>query len=140
MQRVGDASFVLLLVMSGCAAVTARTAAGTSETAPKEAPPSTGIGATSVQAIGGMAHIPATTYRMGSETGEADERPVHEVRVAALDMDLAEVTVSQYLDCVRAEKCPPAVDIPRGGSSDVTEDSPTEDGSSPRSRERAASG
>jgi formylglycine-generating enzyme required for sulfatase activity len=52
-----------------------------------------------------MAHIPAATYRMGSEVGEPDERPSHEVRVAAFDMDLTEVTVGEYAECVRASAC-----------------------------------
>lgn len=55
-----------------------------------------------------MAHIPAATYRMGSDGGEPDERPVHEVQVAAFDMDLTEVTVGQYSDCVHAGGCAPA--------------------------------
>jgi formylglycine-generating enzyme required for sulfatase activity len=45
---------------------------------------------------------------MGSEVGEPDERPVHEVHVAAFDMDLTEVTVAQYAQCARAGGCVPA--------------------------------
>lgn len=52
-----------------------------------------------------MAHIPAATYRMGSEAGEPDERPAHEVHVAAFDLDLTEVTVAEYRECVRAGHC-----------------------------------
>jgi formylglycine-generating enzyme required for sulfatase activity len=58
--------------------------------------------------IGRMAHIPEATYRMGSEVGEADERPAHEVHVAAFDLDLTEVTVGQYAACVHAGDCAPA--------------------------------
>jgi formylglycine-generating enzyme required for sulfatase activity len=55
-----------------------------------------------------MTHIPEATYRMGSEAGEPDERPVHEVHVTAFDMDLTEVTVAQYAKCVKAGGCVPA--------------------------------
>jgi len=45
---------------------------------------------------------------MGSEVGEPDERPAHDVHVSAFDMDLAEVTVAEYAKCVRAGGCVPA--------------------------------
>jgi formylglycine-generating enzyme required for sulfatase activity len=54
---------------------------------------------------GRMARVPGATYRMGSEVGEPDERPVHEVQVSAFDMDLTEVTVAEYGECVRAGGC-----------------------------------
>jgi formylglycine-generating enzyme required for sulfatase activity len=54
---------------------------------------------------GKMAHVPEATYPMGSEIGEPDERPVHEVHVAAFQMDLTEVTVGQYAKCVKAGGC-----------------------------------
>jgi formylglycine-generating enzyme required for sulfatase activity len=52
-----------------------------------------------------MQRIHEASALMGSDTGEADERPVHEVHVAAFDMDLTEVTVSQYESCVLAGAC-----------------------------------
>jgi len=55
--------------------------------------------------VGGMQRIHEASALMGSDTGEADERPVHEVHVAAFDMDLTEVTVSQYESCVLAGAC-----------------------------------
>src|SRR5580700_5781095 len=54
---------------------------------------------------GGMARIPEATFPMGSETGEADEKPVHTVHVDAFDMDVTEVTVSEYASCVNAGAC-----------------------------------
>jgi formylglycine-generating enzyme required for sulfatase activity len=45
---------------------------------------------------------------MGTDAGEPDERPVHEVHVAVFDMDLTEVTVGEYAECVRASSCVPA--------------------------------
>ena len=42
---------------------------------------------------------------MGSETGEDDEKPVHEVHVSGFFIDTYEVTVSEYVACVRAGGC-----------------------------------
>jgi len=58
--------------------------------------------------IGRKASIPGGTFSMGSELGEPDEMPVHPARVAPFEMDLTEVTVSQYTTCVRAGACAPA--------------------------------
>jgi formylglycine-generating enzyme required for sulfatase activity len=58
-----------------------------------------------------MAHIPEVTYRMGSDAGEPDERPPHQVHVSAFDMDLTEVAVSEYAKCVRAGGCAPAATV-----------------------------
>jgi len=43
-----------------------------------------------------MVLIPAGTFRMGSEDGDNDEKPVHEVYVDAFYMDKTEVPVVQY--------------------------------------------
>jgi formylglycine-generating enzyme required for sulfatase activity len=40
--------------------------------------------------------IPAGSFRMGSEAGQEDERPVHEVRLDAFLMDRTEITQAQY--------------------------------------------
>lgn len=40
--------------------------------------------------------LPEGSYRMGSTTGDADERPVREVRVGAIALSRTEVTVAQY--------------------------------------------
>jgi len=63
--------------------------------------------------IGKMASIPGATFRMGSEAGEPDEMPVHPAHVAPFEMDLTEVTVSQYGACVRAGACAPAAAVVR---------------------------
>jgi formylglycine-generating enzyme required for sulfatase activity len=52
-----------------------------------------------------MAHIPDATFTMGSAVGEPDEMPVHPAHVAAFDLDLTEVTVAQYSQCVHAGAC-----------------------------------
>jgi formylglycine-generating enzyme required for sulfatase activity len=56
----------------------------------------------------GMVAIPAGTYAMGSESGKPDEKPVHQVTVAAFCIDRTEVTVAAYAQCVRAGACAPA--------------------------------
>ena len=44
----------------------------------------------------GMVLIPAGEFEMGSETGQANERPVHTVYLDAFYMDIHEVTNAQY--------------------------------------------
>ncbi len=44
-------------------------------------------------------------FAMGSAGGEADELPVHEVRVAGFELSRASVTVEQYRGCVEAGGC-----------------------------------
>ena len=54
--------------------------------------------------------VPAGTFPMGSETGAADESPVHRVSGSAFAMDRYEVTNARYAACVQAEVCsPPAL-------------------------------
>jgi formylglycine-generating enzyme required for sulfatase activity len=60
--------------------------------------------------IGQMTHIPEATYVMGSEHGDPDERPPHQVHVAAFDLDLTEVTAGEYAMCVKARACVPSPD------------------------------
>jgi len=55
-----------------------------------------------------MVTIPAGQYEMGSERGNVDEKPTHQVTVAAFCIDRTEVTVAEYAECVRAGKCSPA--------------------------------
>lgn len=52
-----------------------------------------------------MAHIPAGTFSMGSESGEADEAPVHEVYLDSFWMDTTEITNGMYSRCVKAGSC-----------------------------------
>jgi formylglycine-generating enzyme required for sulfatase activity len=76
---------------------------------PPPAAASTPDGAPSAPSpVGKMMRVPEATYRMGSEAGDADERPVHEVHVATFDLDATEVTVAQYSRCVHAGGCPAA--------------------------------
>jgi formylglycine-generating enzyme required for sulfatase activity len=52
-----------------------------------------------------MIRIAAGTVAIGADDGEPDERPVHEVRVGAFEIDRTEVTVSAYGACVAAGAC-----------------------------------
>jgi formylglycine-generating enzyme required for sulfatase activity len=55
-----------------------------------------------------MVPIPAGKLSMGSEDHD-NEKPVHEVAIAAFEMDQTEVTVGAYQACFRAGKCGEAV-------------------------------
>ena len=52
-----------------------------------------------------MVYVPAGTFKMGSETGVDDERPIHDVTLDAFWIDRTEVTNAQYAACVAAKKC-----------------------------------
>ncbi len=52
-----------------------------------------------------MVRIPAGSFMMGSEDGDVDERPVHNVTLASFEMDVTEVTVKAYKACVDAGRC-----------------------------------
>jgi formylglycine-generating enzyme required for sulfatase activity len=95
----------LLAALVGCAAPNQSASATTTRPGGASASIASGTTATEPSPIGKMAHIPEATFRMGSEIGEPDEMPVHTAHVAAFDMDLTEVTVAQYTECVRARAC-----------------------------------
>ncbi len=52
-----------------------------------------------------MSHVKAMKFRMGSRTSHPDERPVHQVAVAAFAIDVTEVTLAAYTECVDAKRC-----------------------------------
>lgn len=52
-----------------------------------------------------MIRIDAATFKMGSDSGEEDEKPVHDVKLASYCIDAHEVTVADYRRCVDAKKC-----------------------------------
>jgi sulfatase modifying factor 1 len=58
-----------------------------------------------------MKSIPAGSFQMGSEDGDKDEKPVHEAKVEAFQLDVTEVTVNAYDACLAAGKCT----APNGG-------------------------
>lgn len=53
----------------------------------------------------GMVEIPAGSFLMGSNDGEADEKPVHRVTLPTYYLDQYEVTMDDYQKCVRAGRC-----------------------------------
>lgn len=54
--------------------------------------------------------VSAGRFMMGSDTGAADERPVHAVSGSAFTMDRYEVTNQRYSECVQSGACsPPAL-------------------------------
>ncbi|RPI92489.1 MAG: formylglycine-generating enzyme family protein [Chloroflexi bacterium] len=57
-----------------------------------------------------MVNIPAGEFMMGSDEGEADEGPVHEVYLDAFWMDQTEVTNAMYALCAEAGSCLPPVE------------------------------
>jgi formylglycine-generating enzyme required for sulfatase activity len=52
-----------------------------------------------------MVLVPAGEFTMGSEAGDDDEKPVHQVYLDASWIDKTEVTNAQYEKCVAAGKC-----------------------------------
>ena len=55
-----------------------------------------------------MVWIEGGTFMMGSENGDDDEKPVHQVMVSGFYMDRTEVTNKHYDACVQAGECLPA--------------------------------
>lgn len=68
---------------------------------------SLGIGSTQVSEKDGMTqvYVPAGSFTMGSDLGQSDETPVHQVVLSAFWMDKTEVTNSMYAQCVRDQVC-----------------------------------
>jgi len=64
-----------------------------------------------------MALVPAGPFEMGSLNGDADEQPVHTVKLDAFYMDQYEVTNGQYAVCVEQGVCDPVTDSTAGPAS-----------------------
>lgn len=58
-----------------------------------------------------MRHIQRGTFQMGSDSGDADARPVHDVFIGAYYMDEKEVTNRLYLACVTEGTCSPPTNL-----------------------------
>jgi len=71
--------------------------------------PTPGIGSTMISEKDGMVmvFVPEGEFTMGSDTGSADERPVHQVYLDAFWIDQTEVTNSMYAKCVADDGCTP---------------------------------
>jgi eukaryotic-like serine/threonine-protein kinase len=74
-------------------------------------PPTTestlGVGSTRTRTTDGMTmvYVPGGTFKMGSDTGADDERPIHDVALDSFWIDRTEVTNAQYARCVSAGQC-----------------------------------
>ena len=55
--------------------------------------------------VPGMVYVPAGPFIMGSEMGEIDEEPRHQVYLDAFYIDTYEVTNAAYEKCIQAGKC-----------------------------------
>ena len=76
---------------------------GVKASAPTPAPPPAAVmpgkaGIKWVTILGG-------SYMMGSNSGDKDEKPLHQVKVSTFRMSETEATVTQYRACVDAGKC-----------------------------------
>ena len=66
------------------------------------------VAAVAMPAPTDMLLVPAGTFTMGADQGgEGDERPAHEVTLAAFFLDKTEVTNDAYAACVAVKVCPP---------------------------------
>jgi formylglycine-generating enzyme required for sulfatase activity/predicted Ser/Thr protein kinase len=70
-------------------------------------PSNLGVGSTRTRAADGMVmvYVPGGTFKMGSDNGESDQKPVHSVTLDAFWIDRTEVTNAQYAKCVAAKQC-----------------------------------
>lgn len=71
------------------------------------------IGSTMISEVDGMelVYIPAGNFSMGSNQGDSNEQPVHEVYLDAYWMDQFEVTNDQYKLCVADRACTAPADL-----------------------------
>ncbi|MBM4358885.1 MAG: SUMF1/EgtB/PvdO family nonheme iron enzyme [Deltaproteobacteria bacterium] len=53
----------------------------------------------------GMGLVPGGVFRMGSESGDENERPVRAVQVDVFCLDMTEVTTAEYQACVERGRC-----------------------------------
>ncbi len=66
-----------------------------------------GVGITRTRSTEGMTmvYVPAGIFKMGSDTGGSDEKPMHYVTLYSFWIDRTEVTNALYAKCVAAGKC-----------------------------------
>jgi len=57
------------------------------------------------KAIGKMIPIPSGSFNMGSNNGDAHEKPIHRVNIKSFNMGQTEVTFAQWDACVAARGC-----------------------------------
>jgi formylglycine-generating enzyme required for sulfatase activity len=99
---------VSMHLISGCNSISPTEVQATS--IPMSVPPENpSVGSTWVQKKDGitMVYVPAGEFKMGSENGLDDEKPVHTVYLDAFWIDQTEVTNAMYAKCVEAATCVP---------------------------------
>ncbi len=70
--------------------------------------PTLGIGSTKIGDKGDiLVYVPAGEFTMGSDNGDAEEKPAHTVYLDAFWINQTEVTNQQYKACVNAGTCEP---------------------------------
>jgi serine/threonine protein kinase/formylglycine-generating enzyme required for sulfatase activity len=84
-----------------------RSTLDTTSTHVATATPELGIGATWERPADGMTmhYIPAGEFKMGSDDGEKDEKPLHTVYLDAYWIDQTEVTNTMYAQCWQEKTC-----------------------------------
>lgn len=98
--------FIFLVACSGPAVILTETPTATPTNTPTVTPTNTPIPDELTDDKGvSMRLVPAGEFTMGSEDGESDERPVHQVYLNAFYMDVYEVTNAMYAECVKDESC-----------------------------------
>ncbi len=77
--------------------------------APTDAPTPAPLvaGSTQISSLDGMVqlYVPAGEFGMGSDSAAPDQAPFHAVTLDAFWIDQTEVTVAQYIQCVKAAAC-----------------------------------
>lgn len=58
--------------------------------------------------LGKMVLVPASTFRIGSEEHDNDEKPLTKVTVPAFEIDLREVSLISYAACLKMGRCTPS--------------------------------
>jgi eukaryotic-like serine/threonine-protein kinase len=75
---------------------------------PLQSTPTPNVGSTMIGKDGmTMLYVPAGEFKMGSEIGENDQKPVHMVYLYSFWIDQTEVTNAMYAKCVKGGKCNP---------------------------------
>lgn len=60
---------------------------------------------------GTWTHVPGGVFQMGSDVGDTQAQPAHEVSVGSFDMWATEVTMEQYAVCVNSGGCDDAITV-----------------------------
>ncbi|MCC7360358.1 MAG: SUMF1/EgtB/PvdO family nonheme iron enzyme [Anaerolineales bacterium] len=70
-------------------------------------------GASRLSAVDGMVqfYVPAGEFGMGSDSAAPDQAPYHLVTLDAFWIDQTEVTVAQYIQCVKSGVCAPPLNL-----------------------------